>query len=248
MNKFTIVTILFFATFNGFGQKIQVNANIGYGTFFLKDLKDFQSEMISSTSLNDEPVEDFPNYLYYNISVDYTFNRRHMVGLGATYYSSGGRNHIADYSGEYSLDMIASAYAFAVQYKVTIISFDKLDIFFQYKTGFLFSNVDISEKLEISNLNSNTTDCEYKGNSLVFEPGVYISYTIYKSIALNFSLGYERCSNSRLLNNRWLESDNDEVFFNYMENITADWTGLRTSIGITYSIGSRNKKKSQTQL
>jgi len=242
MNKSILVIILFLIAFKGYGQKFYFNANIGYGTYALKDIKNFQDEIISSTIVNDEAVESFPNYINCNFLTDYAFNSMHLAGIGFTYYTTGGRNHVADYSGEYSLDMMANAYAFDVHYKATIISYNKLKIYFQYKTGLLFSRLDLSEKIIVDNSIISARASEYTGYSIVSEPGISLSYSIYKSIYLNFSAGFEKCSNTRPINDKGLESNGEDEFMDFMDNITADWSGLRTSIGVTYSIGKKNKK------
>ncbi len=244
MNKFIIVIILFLIAFDGLGQKIRVNANIGYGTYFLKDLKNLQSDMISSTVVNDKSVENFPNYIYYTFSIDYSINPRHYLGLDMSRYSTGGRNHVADYSGEYSFDMIASAYAFMVNYKMKLTSFNKFDLFFQFKTGILFSKLEISERLDVYNHNSIITNYQYKGYSLALEPGLYLTYSIYKSISINLSTGFETADqNTRLLN----KNESDEELISFMDNTRADWSGLRISIGISYTIGKKTKKNVRAQ-
>lgn len=235
MNKFTIVIILFLFAFEGFGQKLHVNANIGYGTYFLKDLKDFQAEMISSTTVDDKSVENFPNNIYYSFTTNYAFNKKHSLGLGLKYYTTGARNHVADYSGEYTFDMIANAYTLFVNYKVRIISTNNFNTYFQFKTGALFSRLDINEQLDIYSGNSNTTEEIYKGNSIVLEPGIYLFYPIYKTISLNLSVGFERGLNRRLLN----KDDYDEEYITFIDDISANWTGLRTSIGISFSFGKK---------
>lgn len=242
MNKFVLVIILFLIAFKVNGQKFYFNANMGYGTYALKDIKNFQDDMILSTAVYDEPVESFPNYIYYNFLTDYAFNKSHYTGIGVTYYTTGGRNHVADYSGEYSLDLIAKAYTFDIHYKIAIISYKNFNVFFQYKTGLLFSKLDISENMNVYNSIILDRASEYTGYSIVSEPSLHLSYSIYKSVYLNFSAGFEKCSKIRFLNDKSLESDGEDLFPLVEEDFSADWSGLRTSVGISYSLGKKEKK------
>lgn len=243
MNKVVLVVILFLLAFKGHAQKFYFNANVGYGTYLLKDLKNFQDDMISSTAVSDKPVENFPNYIYYNFLADYAFNKFHRAGVGVAYHSTGGRNHLSDYSGEYSLDMIANAYCFDIHYKTIIISYKKFNAFFQYKTGLLFSRLDISENMRLDNTIISERESEYTGYSLVSEPSLHLSYAIHKSISLNYSIGFEKCARARILSDNGLKSVGENQFPQFEDDLSADWSGLRTSIGITYSIGKKKAIK-----
>lgn len=242
MNKLVLVVILFLLAFKGYGQKFYFNANIGYGTYALKDFKNFQDDMISSTAVNDKSVESFPNYINYNFLADYAFNKFHRAGIGVTYYTTGGRNHLSDYSGEYSLDLITNAYTFDIHYKTIIISYKKFNVFFQYKTGLLFSRLDISESMRLNNTIISESASEYTGYSMVSEPSLHLSYAIHKSIYLNYSIGFEKCSRARILSDNGLESVGGDEFPQFEDDLSADWSGLRTSIGISYSIGKKDQK------
>jgi len=78
--------------------------------------------------------------------------------------------------------------------------------------GVIKSTMDVSEHLEIYNIDSKTTD-NYTQTDLFIEPDLNISYRIIKGIAINIGIGYN--VNSSSFNSKLV-----------------DWSGMRSRIGI----------------
>ncbi len=72
-----------------------------------------------------------------------------MVGIDFSYYTTGGRNHLKDYSGEYKSDMLINGYRIGTKYRNYNILNSKLYFGVQVSAGFIFSNLNINEKLNI---------------------------------------------------------------------------------------------------
>ena len=117
-------------------QKFDIGFNLGYGFYQLDDLKKYQSEKKDEYSnINVTSVEQFPGSLNYNLFVNYFANKRNVIGLTGTYYTTGGRNHIKDYSGEYKLDMILNGYKIGMNYQNIVFPYKRIRITLKIEVG-----------------------------------------------------------------------------------------------------------------
>ena len=230
MKKLILYIIFILFAFNAYSQNFNLNANAGYGTFYLSDLKNFQKDITFSTPINEKTVIEFPGNFYYSFSTDFKIKKQHIFGLDFSYYTTGARNHIADYSGEYKLDMIVKGYDLSAHYKRLLTSISKLDLYFQFNIGVIFSSLNILEEFEIYNVTTTSSENNLKGTSFIVEPRIVLNYPVYKSILLNLNLGFEGGLNSKLYNTE----DNTELEFNG-NNVRMNWSGIRSSIGLSYS-------------
>ncbi len=235
---FFILTILIIDQ-NVFGQKINVGFNYGYGAYELKDLKVLQSDLkLEMKDFGVKTMEKFPSNNYYSIYSEVEIDSVNYGGLSLSYYTTGARNHLADYSGEYKLDMILNGYRIGVYYKYTFLYYKKISLGGKFSIGGLFSNLRIEEGIKLFDYTS--TDIIYEqtdkikivGNSFFIEPSFYAYYDILKSIRLNINLGYEHDFADEMY-----EKGSQESIIETSEgnSVKAEWNGIRSSIGISYS-------------
>jgi hypothetical protein len=105
-------------------QEIVTGYSLGYGKYFLDDLKTLQEKSVESVQEifeNYKSTETFPEGLFHNayFGVKFSF---HEIGLKYDYLTSGGRCHLADYSGEIKEDLTVLGNAFGLYYKIHFLS------------------------------------------------------------------------------------------------------------------------------
>ena len=234
MKKYVFLLSLTLILFQqALGQKFDLGFNLGYGFYQLNDLKKYQSEKKDEYSqLNIKAVEKFPGSYNYNLFVNYFVNRRNVIGLTGTYFTTGGRNHLKDYSGEYKLDMILNGYKIGMNYQNIVFPYKRIRISLKFEVGITFNDLQIDEYMYLLNeeiLNENKT---YKSFAWSIEPTVDISYRLLKKVYINLDMGYERNARNvlREQGNQAEELENSDGRFGI------NWSGFRFSAGLFFEI------------
>jgi hypothetical protein len=216
--KIYLILVICLATLFSSGQTVRISYEPGYGVYSLSNLK---TEQISfSKQINGLPVKavvQFPDYINHSASIGFYMDKDNILGFNVSYLTTGGRNHISDYTGEYKLDMILNGYQVGIESEHIIDLKNKFDMNFNFKMGLIKSNLDISEYLIIYGLDSNTITDHYSETNFFLEPNLNVSYHITKGIAVKVGVGYNLNTSS----------------FN---GALIDWSGPRARIGISYSL------------
>jgi hypothetical protein len=216
--KKILLILLSTLTASLYSQTIRFNYETGYGLYGLENLKKFQESL--SQQVNSLPVKvitQFPDYFNHSASVGLYLDKNVIFGFNAAFLSTGGRNHISDYSGEYKLDMLLHAYQFGMESEYIQNLNKKWDINYNIKMGIVSSNISFNEYIIIYNVDSNTESQSANQISIFIEPNIHVSYTIYRGIAVNAGLGFNLNTVS-------------------LQGAMLDWTGFRPRLGVSYSL------------
>jgi hypothetical protein len=218
MKRITIVIMLFIGVMNVSAKNFRVMYESGYGIYSLEALKKIQTDMLQNISgIPAQSVEQFPNYLNHSVSLAYYMDQNNLFGINASYLTTGGRNHVRDYSGEYNFDMIINGYQFGVESEHIINLQPKLDLHANFKTGVIQSRLSISEVLYLQQeLLHSYTENESQFDFFL-EPNLGISYKILPRASVRTSVGYS-------LNTLAFESG------------SIHWSGLRFRLGLAVKL------------
>jgi hypothetical protein len=235
-NLIKVILILLFAQ-SAFGQKYKIGLNAGYGTYQMNDLQQLQSSVADEYSMfHVEEVQQFPGYINYSASFDYFLNSKNLVGVHAAYFSTGGRNHVADYSGEYYLNMPVNSYNIGFQYQNIFRSENKLKYYARMKGGISFSNLTIEESITIHEVDSASSSSVFAATSFFAEPSLGALYSLGDNFGINFSLGYQVDIPGAL----HTKGNKKEIIGSSDSHIQCNWSGLRIEVGLAYYIFKRN--------
>ncbi len=219
--------ILIFIVFNANSQDINVEVNGGYGFYELDDVKSLQQSMLESTQIpNLKSVEKFPNGIYPSISVNYLLNPKNSFGITFIRYTTGGRNHLADYSGEYKIDIILNGYGIGAKYQRTAYLQNKFAFILQLEAGVIFSELDMDERLTIYEEVMSSDHISLESTGIYVEPMVKISYNFIDDLNLQFSSGYNINFKGKM------KVDGEKTDF------VSNWSGLRLMLGVSYTFKS----------
>jgi hypothetical protein len=215
-------------------QNLKIGLNTGFGTYQMTDLKQFQSDAADYYYLfNVEEVQQFPGFFNYSTSVEYSLNTTNLVGINAGYYTTGGRNHVADYSGEYYLNMPISAYSLGLQYRNIFYTVNKFSFYAQIKGGISFSTLSIDESFTIHQVDSTKSSYSFVNYSFYGEPSLGTFYGLGNNFSVNFSLGYQIDIESKL---HYKDNKDQEAVDFHGNSIHTNWSGLRIVLGLTYDL------------
>lgn len=216
MKNTIIYVVIFFISVNISAQSVRFSYEAGYGTYGMYNMKELQKQIIKTYSpLPIKSVLQFPGYLNHSVSIDYYLSDNILFGINATYLTTGGRNHLKDYSGEYKTDLLINAFQLGIQSEYTKPINKKTAIFYNLKVGVIHSNLDITENLTVYYVDSLTSSSNYIEWSPFFEPTIGISYNITKKIQAKLSIGVNIDTSTAIL---------------------IDWSGFRSKIGMSYSL------------
>jgi len=229
----SVICVLAFVSI-GIAQKYKISLKSGYGTYQLNDLRGLQNDFATQGAwMHIEKVQQLPGYLNYSVSVEYFVNPKNLIGINGAYYTTGGRNHISDYSGEYALNMPLNGYRLGVQYRNVFAGFNKINMYVSADGGMMLSVLSISETLTLYPDHSNTEAVDFTSISFTFDPSVGAWYPLAKKVSLDISLGYQVYLESTLFNVDNVESELTDFRGN---PVRLNWSGLRLGIGISYNL------------
>lgn len=233
MKKVIFLSFAMILTQNLFCQYFSFGLNGGYGSYYLDDLKKFQTEMKEYLSFPVEETERFPAWFNYQSSIEYNFKKGKVLGLRAAYYTTGGRIHMADYSGEYRFDMIINGYSVGVLGKNELLKSEKTSVYASVATGVFSTSLSMKEFLKINGIDSTSSSNNFRALSYFVHPSVGIRYRLLKQVSLELNAGFEFVDDGKLhLGKKEYLVHQDGSY------VRTNWSGLRASAGIYFNIVS----------
>jgi hypothetical protein len=194
-------------------QEIVAGYSLGYGKYLLGDLKSIQEKEVETVQnnilKNYKSTETFPNGLFHNACFGVKFSI-HEIGLKYDYLTSGGRNHLADYSGEIKEDLTASGNALGLYYKIHFLSFPLNNHFLLtahagVATGTIYNKLNAKqfftlydpkfypyEEYIVYNPEFKEIDetIKFRSTNWYVQPSIGIQLEFKKTLFLNISAGY----------------------------------------------------------
>lgn len=229
--RYSIVIISFLASIPVSGQ-FRTSLSVGYGTYRMSNLKAFQKELLADFPEDSRITEDFPGYLYYDLTIAQPLSDQLRMGISATYGSTGGRLSYKDYSGEVTGNQLVRYLGVGVPFKLSV--YDNPD-------KELSLNLVLTPQVSMnwltlefySRLNNQSDESRYKFRSLNFaiEPGISAT----KSFGLweiDFFGGY----NVNVVKGNLFFTKNEEAYLQDANGdpVKIDLSGLRFSLGVAY--------------
>lgn len=229
MNKFGILffsSILILMQF-AYGQDLTFKASMGYGFYNMKSLENFQND-ISYTlpELNLKPVQSFPPFFNYQFMITKKFSSKINFGIFFEFLTTGGRNTISDYSGEINIDQIVNGYNFGLLFERNIFAGRIQNLFFTFRLSYIYSTIQVEENVKLYD-KSSSISTDFSSEGLGIEPG--FSYNVLTSpVIISTNLGF----NVNLSKDFSLKENSNSK----LQNIKAEWTGLRLGLSIGFCL------------
>ncbi|MCY1721462.1 hypothetical protein OU798_13990 [Prolixibacteraceae bacterium Z1-6] len=221
-------------TFHAKSQNINFELNAGYGFYSLNDIKNFQKSLLDAMNLpNLKAVETFPNNIFYSASVNYMVTPRISVGIGFASATTGGRNHLADYSGEYKLDMILKGYTTGLKFQYALFMDNKFGLWLQLEGGASESLLRIDETIIVYEEEIVNENMKLEGAGIFVEPSLKITRNVFDRLNVHFCAGY----NYTFKNDMKLHSEKTDI--------EANWSGVRLLLGMDYTLNFKKNTQSQ---
>ncbi|MCL1943583.1 MAG: hypothetical protein FWF54_08590 [Candidatus Azobacteroides sp.] len=254
-------------------QKFVFGYSVGRADYQMRDMKSLLENDVKNTvkEIDDyngvdfkyKNTENFPGGLFHDASLGLQFSF-HEIGLQYNYLTTGGRNHLSDYSGELRKDIIFSGNALGLYYKCYFLSVPlskdfRFSAYAGVSTGAIFNYGHYDNFFDLYDPQSysppygivtgnNTfqkTDESYKWSSTnwYLQPSIGVQFWLKNMVSLNISAGY-------LLDSPGKIKTADENTLIYIPgyygstiasyagkeyNFGVDWSGLRLSVGVGFA-------------
>ncbi|MGE5457706.1 MAG: hypothetical protein ACM3RX_05070 [Methanococcaceae archaeon] len=190
----------------------------------MSKFKDLMQLSVDKSPIDLKTTQNFPPYWFYDLDIIRHTDAKTGYGLKVGYYSTGARNHYADYSGSYREDMKLSSIniGFLVSQREPIVGnfFGTVEL----GTGAKFSMLQLENEINISSSNQSLTD-EYNNLGWWAEPQVRIGRKMGEKYVVSLFAGYE----FTVINNINIKAIHAEYY-----GPDINWSGLRA--GISFSV------------
>jgi opacity protein-like surface antigen len=222
-------------------QKWNVSAEVFYGTFKMKSMKDYQNNVSALQSpFQGRVVDDFPAYIGYNFLAGYNITPGLSLGLRLQYTSTGGRLDYGDYSGRITDDQRLHAYSLGVNTTCRLTHRTTWQTYFSFTVGAARTSLNLahySQRLD----ESYSYNMYFRSFNYFFNPALTFNRKINSHFSLYASLGVE------FQIHRALRHPQDRKAYvktsNNMQEAIAEWDGVRLGAGMSYRFSLRNKKE-----
>lgn len=208
------------------GQHTEFRPEIGMGTYSMSDLKGLLEQSVSTSAFGLKTTDDFPAYVFYGLDLVQYLTPRFGLGISSGFYSTGGRNDYADYSGSYREEILVQALNLGLLLSLR----DTLGYGFFYNIelagGIKFSDISMEDQLLVSDYKQGSAyDLESKG--VWVEPQIRAGRTFFRNFSFAAFAGYEFNLESKMF-----LKQNDKMSL----KPKIDWSGIRVGVCVSYSI------------
>ncbi|MEQ9378383.1 MAG: hypothetical protein RIG68_24545 [Imperialibacter sp.] len=200
----------------GYTQVINIESNIYYASYSMKDLHDVQSLLMWYNPVPLKAVATFPAYFAYDLLTSYKLDDVSQIGIWGSYRSTGARNSYADYSGSYTTDFLVESVVIGPGYQGSIRTRPGI-IRINLRVGYSWNSLDIVQTIKTQD----SSEFEKKSTpsaSLPILIGISYRKEIWKGY-INASLLYE-----------YAKLDYPVT----QSGALVDWSGLKIGLGVGF--------------
>jgi hypothetical protein len=199
-------------------QKFVFGYSLGKANYQMGDMKSLLENDVKNlvktknadyeTDFKYKNTENFPSGLFHDVYFGLQFSL-HEIGLQYNYLTTGGRNHLADYSGELRKDIVFSGDAFGIYYKYRFLSIPisndfRVSTYAGVATGAIFNHGHSDYFFDLYDPQVYPTDyisrygkfekidesSEWSSTNWFVQPNIGFQFWLKNTISLNINAGY----------------------------------------------------------
>lgn len=216
-------------------SRIYLEPRLGFGTFRMKSMKEFQQTFISYTGVNAKATDSFGPYFQFGVNVLKDLDENARVGVFVERGSTGGRVAYEDYSGEVRLDNLVSYNTIGILlYSHEPIRSSQVSFVSGMEANLFLSRLKTEGFSRIYDTSDSSGD---KFNSIGFglKPYLGLQYPIL-SVPARLTLGYMASGNKPF----HVPGERDHVLVrnnNSTDNkLEPSWSGLRINLSVSVPV------------
>jgi hypothetical protein len=218
-------------------QNFSIGFQSGMGFFRMEQIKNLNSELLSSLPFKADLTSNTPPYLYFQPYIGFNPIQKIEAGFFITLHSTGSRISLQDYSGQYLFDIFLKCYNPGLYLDVKIVEQNCFSVCLYSEAGLVLSKMEISESLKIG-IEEETEFQKFKSGDYFIKPGIKLKYSL-KRCSFSCNLAYF----GELFKQKLYSIEDKNTFLYDKEGnpVSANWSGIR--MGLSWSININNIKK-----
>lgn len=232
MKKITIIicasVTLLLSNGNSFGQSIGIVVSGGVASVRMDDMKYLQEYILTTYPVEGKITSSFPPYMNFSITFFKQLYDNLRIGGAYTFSATGGKASYADYSGNITTDMSATANMLGAYLSYSLLSGDRLDLSMYGKVDANLTSLTIESYYNILSYSNGRVN-KYRSISPAGNVGAELTYN-FENFALGMEVGYLVDIPGKLKDNTNgdpLLDPNDSA-----KTLTSDWTGWNVDLGV----------------
>ena len=219
-------------------QEVTFQYEFGYGSYQLEDIRAIQNRVGIAYS---QSTESFPNHYIQSVAIGYITGQHHF-GASGGFLTTGGRVHVADYSGEYKTDMVLTGVRVGVFYRYYFPKNTQWwNMYIQAAPGYLSSRIKMHETLVIGTRKIVDERLSFKSSGAYFEPSIGVRLKPLHWLHLSLGCGYEIDAWGKM---KLLSTRNN---MQYRGDDKIRWNGFRLYAGLILTVPSQFFKESDVK-
>ncbi len=231
--KTCIFLILLLVSTPVFAQ-YSIGLSTGYGTYSMRNLKEFQKELLTDFPEDSRITETFPGFMYYELSaVKWFDDEKYLSGLSIAYGSTGGRIHYRDYSGEVGGNQLIKYFNLTLPFGVKLYDNEKsFRLWLDIKPHVSVSRLDLEFYSRLGN-QSDFDSFGFRSLNFGLEAGLRAQRSFFVNWAIEGFAGY----NQNLVKGELFFTQDDQAYLQNEDGdaVKVDLSGLRLSLGVSYT-------------
>ncbi len=229
-HKLIFLLFLSILSYMANAQSIRLSYGPGIGTYSMKPLKDLNQYTIQNLPFVAKVTDNFPSTMYHEVTLSFSVER-FGVGFSYDYNTTGSRITYKDYSGQYTDDLSLEAHLPSLFINYIAIRYNKLDVEFQARTGFISTNINSNTLVRIAE-ESTENQLYATSESWFVNPAISLVYKPLRIVNIGFSAGYLYDFKGKVKNNDGLKFIDPKS----TKAVETNWSGLRASISLMVNI------------
>ena len=209
-------------------SQFRLDYSVSYASYQMEEMKDFlhsieMTELMQKIGIKN--VENFPAYIAHMVNIGYRINQ-HEFGIKSSFYTTGGKLSVADYSGAINMKMVTNGYREGLYYKNYFYTYN-----YQERQRFAIWG-EISPAIIISKLKMETIardieeqhtldDFDFNETAFSVLPQLGGKYYLTNYISFDISVGYEFSFGGE--------------YGDLKDSPRPDWSGFRVNGGIGFT-------------
>jgi hypothetical protein len=228
------VVIFFFAVCLSYSLHAQISLGykLGYGTYQMKSVAEFQQYILKSSDLPGKIVEEFPGYMNHRLYIGIPARWPHYkVYLG--YETTGGRISLVDYSGKWNFDMMLNGFQGGIHMETPLTKPKKIEFNGYLDLGLNTTMLNLIEYYKVWDEDSEQSQLFF-AYGMDAQAGFEASYN-FPAFDIGCYLGYELSLSTPF----YLDGDYSYRLGTSQDELT-NWSGIRVGVVTSYAFGKKN--------
>ena len=179
-------------------SQFRMDYSLSYASYQMRDMKDLlhsieTSELMRKIGIKN--VENFPAYIAHAVNIGYRINE-HEFGIKSSFYTTGGKLSVADYSGTINVKMVTNGYREGLYYRNYFYTYNtqerpRFAIWGEVSPAIIISKLKL--KTIVRDLEEQQTIEDFDFNKTAFSllPQLGGKYYLTNNISFDISAGYE---------------------------------------------------------